>query len=177
MNASQRLGPSRYAWVILLCLVTGLGAGCTAGVSAESEATYPAPVGGDVMVYDNTVPDNIEAYPQYEYQGGYVYYVGNRWYRRGPRGWGYFRQEPTELARQREIVVREGPRAPVPRVEERRPAEGRGELRERGVVEAQPPSVQVRPSVQARPPAQAPRNAPPPARHAVTPVPPVPHAR
>ena len=96
-----------------------LTTGCTARVSSEPPpvAAYSVAPGEDAIVYVDSVPSNIEAYPHYEYDGGYAYYVDGRWYRRGPRGWGYYRQEPPQLLRQRPYVTErrvEVGRAPPP---------------------------------------------------------------
>jgi hypothetical protein len=44
---------------------------------------------------------DIETYPTAVYGGTTVYFVGGVWYRRGPQGWGRYRAEPPELARER----------------------------------------------------------------------------
>jgi hypothetical protein len=91
-----------------------LGAGCAPEPSAPPAAapTYveaapvvssgAEPVDGDVVYVDAPPVSDIDAYPSVDYGGVTVYYVGGQWYRRGPRGWAYYRQEPVELGRQRE---------------------------------------------------------------------------
>jgi len=60
------------------------------------------------VIYDPQPPVvDIETYPSVVYEGAPVYYVGGRWYRHGPRGWAYYRQEPPELGRQRVAHERE----------------------------------------------------------------------
>ena len=105
-----------------LVLAAMAAVGCTATV-------YPDP--GDGVVYTDEAPPNIEVYPHVAYGDGYAYYVQGRWYRRTARGWGYYRNPPPELVRQRPYVQeapparheehrehyeeeREGPGAPVP---------------------------------------------------------------
>jgi hypothetical protein len=116
-----RIAQTRSA--LLASAVVALGAGCEAGytggagasVYAESPqggdgvavAAGPTEVDGD-LVYDPQPPvADIETYPSVMYGGVAVYFVGDRWYRRGPNGWGYFRSEPPELARQREMHDRD----------------------------------------------------------------------
>jgi hypothetical protein len=131
---------ARSAYSALLAsAVVGLGAGCTAGYAGtvggpayvESSpggappvvlvAAGPAEVDADV-VYDPQPPvDDIEDYPSVVYGGITVYYLGGRWYRHGERGWGYYRNEPPELGRQREMHDRD------PRWAQAREAQGRPE--------------------------------------------------
>ncbi len=83
-----------------------------------------APIEVEGLVYIDTVPPDIEAYPHYYYGDGYAYYVEGRRYHHGARGWGYYREEPPQLAHRRANVVREA--APAMRGErsdaERAPA-------------------------------------------------------
>jgi hypothetical protein len=113
--------------------------GCAARVYSEPVGAYPETYGDAAVVSVDTAPVNIEAYPHYYYGGGYAYYVDGRWYRHGSRGWGYYRQEPPELYRQRTYVQQ----APA--------AQYRGYGRP-GVVEAQPrrPEEVRRPAPAAR---------------------------
>jgi hypothetical protein len=117
--------------ILFPCLAMTLATGCAARVYSESEpaGVYAGPAEGDnAVVYVDTVPPNIEAYPHYYYGGGYAYYVDGRWYRRGPRGWGYYRQEPPQLEHQRAYFIQQAP-APAIRRErsevERSPVEPR----------------------------------------------------
>jgi len=100
--------------------VLASGAGCTAHLYTEPAAgpTYvetappPAvavspPVDAEVVVDPEPPVVDIETYPSVVYEGFPVYYVGGRWYRRGPHGWAHYRQEPAELGRQRAVHERE----------------------------------------------------------------------
>ncbi len=124
MNALKRIGIAHGEWLLLPGLAM-IFTGCAAEVSAEPEpGAYPAPAGEDVVVYVDTVPADIEVYPHYYYGGGYAYYVEGRWYRRGERGWSYYRQEPPQLAQHRAEAGRAAPiPAAPPRVRERLDAE------------------------------------------------------
>jgi hypothetical protein len=120
--------------------VVGFGVGCSGWVAAgPAPAPAPAPVvyaapppvaaapvddNGDVVAVADPPVADIEAYPSVVYGGATVYFVDGRWYRRGPRGWAYFRHEPVELGRQREEHARRDPRW--------------GERDERGVTNRQP---------------------------------------
>jgi hypothetical protein len=60
------------------------------------------------LAYQTAPPvDDIETYPSVLYDGVTVYYVGGGWYRHDEHGWGVYRQEPPELAKQREAHARE----------------------------------------------------------------------
>ncbi len=77
------------------------------GGAAVTVAAGPTEADAD-SVYDPEPPvADIETYPSAVYDGVTVYYVGDRWYRRGPRGWAYFREEPPELGRQRAMHERD----------------------------------------------------------------------
>ncbi len=128
MNALTELGIARCGGVLLPCIAMTLGVGC--GAEVYSSGAYP--VGGDAVVSVDVAPFNIESYPHYYYDGGYAYNVDGRWYRQGPRGWGYYRQEPRELARQRANIQE--------RSVSQAPAVSR---QARGIVEAQPPNGKV----------------------------------
>ena len=105
MNAlSMRIGIARGRRFVLASAAMALEIGCGAAVYSEPVRVYPAPVDRDAVVYVDRAPPNIEMYPHYYYGTGYAYYVDGRWYRQGPGGWGYYRQEPPELARQRPYV-------------------------------------------------------------------------
>jgi hypothetical protein len=148
MNTLHRIRLAHVGGVLLPCVAMTFGSACAARVYSQSEpaGVYPPTVQEDDVVYVETVPPNIEAYPHYSYGGGEAYYIDGRWYRRGPRGWGYYRQEPPELERQRAHVVREAPApaehrdrpeierapaAPRERAEERVPVERPAAPRER----------------------------------------------
>jgi hypothetical protein len=104
--AIRQLARGRDA--LVASAVLALGAGCTGGVYAGPAntdgppAAYGAPSDGDVVYVQDAPVVDIEAYPSAMYGGDYVYLVEGRWYRRGPRGWAYYRQEPPELGRERE---------------------------------------------------------------------------
>ncbi|MDP9151790.1 MAG: hypothetical protein M3O36_17850 [Myxococcota bacterium] len=117
VNALNRIWMARRSSA-LACFAMTVGAGCAARVYSGSApgGVYPSTVEEDGVVYVDTVPPNIEASPRYAYGGGEVYYADGRWYRRGPRGWGYYRQEPPELARQRPSVVQAPAPAPPPAI-------------------------------------------------------------
>lgn len=67
----------------------------------------PAQVDAEVIYEPQPPVVDIESYPSVMYEGAPVYYVGGRWYRHGPRGWAYYRQEPVDLGRQRVAHERE----------------------------------------------------------------------
>ncbi|MDP9036939.1 MAG: hypothetical protein M3O50_19240 [Myxococcota bacterium] len=108
---------SAMAGFAIACFAIPVATGCAARVYSESAPAsgYASPVEEDGIVYVSAVPPNIEAYPRYSYGGGDAYYVDGRWYRRGPRGWGYYREEPPQLARQRPNVAVQAP-PPLPPV-------------------------------------------------------------
>jgi len=188
-----RIGQARGA--LLISAVLALGAGCQAeysgggGVYAQAPsggeaaiAVAPAPVEVDAdLVYDAEPPvDDIEEYPSVVYGGVTVYFVGGRWYRRGPRGWAYFRNEPPELGRQREMHDRD-PRWAQARERPTRPGVAEPQAPER----AQAPGAPAPPDTRAEenkkeeekkadtkappgrrpPPKKAPRRAPPSEEH------------
>jgi len=82
---------------------------CAARLYADPVQASGGPYGDDGIVYVDTAPVNIELYPHYGYDGGQAYYVDGRWYHQGPRGWGYYRQEPPELQRQRGYAQQAAP--------------------------------------------------------------------
>jgi hypothetical protein len=88
MNVARPLGS-----VALLGALIALPA-CTVGA-------YPPAVGGYAMVYADSVPDDIYAYPHVYYGGGYAYLVGDSWYYPNSGSWVVLRGEPPELYRYR----------------------------------------------------------------------------
>jgi len=173
---------------VYVSTIATVGAGCTEQVYATTPVVEgPAAVDSDVDVVDVPAPPvaEIETYPAATYQGVNVYYVDGRWYRRGPRGWAFYRQEPPPLAShrqehwEREHDPRWAPRpAPPARVEEPRVAPPRQGM---GVTEVQPSERRVQPEPprretvpppQARPPAPAPASPPPPRGRGTPQVPP-----
>ncbi|HEY4104105.1 MAG TPA: hypothetical protein VGM44_09445 [Polyangiaceae bacterium] len=77
-----------------------LASGCYAEADAE-----PAYVDATVA------PVDVDVAPQYYYGGRTVYFVNDHWYTRDHGRWVYYRREPRELVRRRE-VIRRAPRAP-----------------------------------------------------------------
>jgi hypothetical protein len=84
-------------------------------------------------VETSAAPVDIEVAPHAYYEGRTVYYVNDRWYGHDHGRWGYYRDEPRPLVRQR-VHVERAPRAPH-QVHERRPI-----ARPR---QAAPPAVRV----------------------------------
>jgi hypothetical protein len=79
---------------VVVCLAPEIG--CYATVSPVPGPGYEE----DDVVYGEP-PSGVETYPVVVYAGAPHYYVGGRWYRRSPRGWGYYRHEPDHLAKHR----------------------------------------------------------------------------
>ena len=110
---------ARVGAVLLPCAAMLLGTGCYAEAYPATVSVQPAVVDDDfVTVGVGVVPADIAIYPHYYYGGGYAYYVDGRWYRQGPRGWGYYRRVPPPLAhyepyargwRHPGVVERQGP--------------------------------------------------------------------
>ncbi len=126
MNRIHRFVAGRCGWILLHGTALAAWSGCAAQVYSE-----PGPAGvqeaqvegdADAIVYVDAVPPDIEEYPHSSYGGGEVYFVEGRWYRRGPRGWGYFRAEPPQLARQRPIMVEQARERNVSRERTERPS-------------------------------------------------------
>jgi hypothetical protein len=83
--------------------IATVGVGCVAQIDAGSAATEgPAADDYDVAYVPAPPVADIETYPVAIYQGASVYFVDGRWYRHGPRGWAYYRQEPPALASERQ---------------------------------------------------------------------------
>ncbi len=99
----------------------------------------PAPPAVEDVDY---VPDppavDIDTYPTAVYGGTTVYFVGGAWYRRGPQGWGRYRVEPPELARERASHNRD------PRWVRARQAPPRPGVAERQRPERRPPPPDAR---------------------------------
>jgi hypothetical protein len=136
---------------ILASALLVVDVGCTS-YAAPAYVEGPAVVAGPAeydadLVYTQDLPVvDIESYPSASYGGVDVYYVSGRWYRRGPRGWAYYRQEPNELGRQREEHWQHDhdQRWAQPQAEHR----GREEhgVQRPGVTEAQPAYPRAEPS-------------------------------
>jgi hypothetical protein len=74
----------------------------------------PPVVGGYATVYaDEEVPVSvdIDLYPHVWFEGGYAYYVNDRWYYRSGGRWVRMRAEPPALARYRATYVQSAPPA------------------------------------------------------------------
>jgi hypothetical protein len=115
-------------------LVVALGLQTTGCVATLHDADY-------VEVDD--APVALETYPHRVYEGRDVYYYNDHWYyRRGPR-WGYYRETPAPLRRER-VYVQRAPRSRPPR--SRPPAYVRRAPERRIEPERHeaPPAVQVR---------------------------------
>jgi hypothetical protein len=135
---------------ILVVSAAGLSQAACAGTlyagpepapAAGPAGAYAAPPADAAVVEVDTVPPDIESYPSFYIDGGYAYYVDGRWYRRGPHGWGYYRHEPPQLVRQREIIARSPPaQRERPRVEQAPRAEPARPVEERGRVEQARPA-------------------------------------
>jgi hypothetical protein len=163
---------ARCSSAVLVSAVMAFGGGCAGRLYAVEGAPVVEDDGDVVYVQDPPVVD-IETYPSTSYGGVYVYYVDGRWYQRGPRGWGYYRQEPPELGRQRQEHWQrdhdqrwaDQPRADQPRAEHRGQEEhvAPPPAQRPEVTEARPPERRALP---AQPPpaaqAQPRRDAPPP---------------
>jgi hypothetical protein len=172
-----------------LALVLVTAAGCEAEVTssgppvayAQTTAGPPGPPdppgpeivgggGGDIVLYEQDAPViDIDTYPTAVYGGVTVYYVGGMWYRHDDRGWGYYRQEPPDLARQREshasdprwVAARERPRQPSPQRSQRGAEPQRGEEpRPAAVPEHEAARPEVRPEEATHPAAEPKAGAP-----------------
>jgi hypothetical protein len=185
VNDLVKMGLARGGSILFVC-ATGFSQGACGGtLYAEAEpapaagppGVYTAPAADQDIAYVDSAPPDVESYPSFYIDGGYAYYVDGRWYRRGPRGWGYYRREPPQLERQRAVIqqappaqrerarVEQAPRAEPPRqVEERGREQARPEERERARVEQAPPAGRPGPGVVEAQPAShgaAPHAAPP----------------
>ncbi len=96
-----------------VALAVGGLTGCYATVD-------PQPVG---YAETTAAPVDIETYPSVVYDGQPVYFYGDHWWHRDGSRWTYYRDEPAELHRQRDVVIH-APRRAV------RPAPPRTEVRE-----------------------------------------------
>jgi hypothetical protein len=109
--------------LMLPLLLCALSITPTLGCYATLTPGVPGGYEGDEEVTEGPPPVQIETYPAVIYAGTPHYYVGGRWYRRTPRGWGYYRKEPAPLVQRR----------PPPRPQERhdeRPQERHDEHRD-----------------------------------------------
>ena len=163
MLASRRFILARNAF--LASSVVALAAGCTGGLYGRSFADGTVVDDDSEVVYVEAAPVvDIETYPVVTYRGANVYYVDGRWYQRGPRGWGYYRQEPPELGRQRQehLQLDRDPRWAAQPAREHRAQDERvapPKAPRPGVTEAQPPNRRAQPEGPRRENAPAPRPA------------------
>ena len=82
--------------IVFMVPVLALAAGCTGYVtSPNGQAGATVTTGAEV--YDDTPPVNIETYPRYEYNGGYVYNVNGRYYHRNGNRWTHSNERPKGL--------------------------------------------------------------------------------
>ena len=82
-----------------VCVLSGSLSACM--VSAE-----PPVVGGYATVYADDVPVNVDVYPHVAFEGGYAYYVNDRWYFRRSGRWLRMREEPPALRGYRTTYLR-----------------------------------------------------------------------
>ncbi|HLK35503.1 MAG TPA: hypothetical protein VKU41_02040 [Polyangiaceae bacterium] len=144
----SRLGYRKFTLArnaLLASSVIAAAAGCAGGLYARSSEGQAVEDDSEVVYVEAPPVVDIETYPVVAYGGANVYYVDGRWYQRGPRGWGYYRQEPPELGRQRQEHLQRDrdPRwaahpAPAHRGQDERVAPPNAPLRGGGVTEAQP---------------------------------------
>jgi hypothetical protein len=93
---------SSYSKLGSLVAVAVVGAaGIFLGGCAAEVSERPIVVADQPAVIATAVPADIETYPHVYYRGSVAYYVGDRWYYRGPTGYVVFRHEPVELVRYR----------------------------------------------------------------------------
>jgi hypothetical protein len=148
--------------IVLASAAVALGAGCTGrvyagppNVQAQTFVAAPAQDDGAVVYVAEPPVVDVESYPMAFYGGFNVYYVDGRWYQRSPRGWAYYRDEPSELGRQRQERWGQDhdPRWGDARGADRqgRQDQGAPASQRRGVTEAQPPDRRAPPPP---PPAQ-----------------------
>jgi hypothetical protein len=141
--------------------MVALAAGCQAGIRggagvsvvAEEPPGEPPPLAvasadvDDGLVYEPQAPvDDIEEYPFVVYGGVNVYFVGGRWYRHDREGWGYFRNEPPELGRQREMHDHDARWARSPATPQRTAPEQPGVTERQGSEHAAPPGKAAAPA-------------------------------
>jgi len=151
---------ARLFGALLATAMATIAAGCQAGITgtADGPAIAGAPQGAppppvvasaDVdadLVYDPNGPvDDIEGYPSVVYGGVAVYFVEGRWYRHDRGGWGYFRNEPPELGRQREMHDRDARWGRAPEATPRAAPERPGVAERQGPEHATPPRATAPP--------------------------------
>lgn len=81
--------------IFIMVPVLALAAGCTGYVTTPNGSADVTTTGAEI--YDDTPPVNIETYPRYEYNGGYVYNVNGRYYHRNGNRWMRYNERPRGL--------------------------------------------------------------------------------
>jgi hypothetical protein len=81
--------------ILIMVPVLALAAGCT--VYGTPTGSVEATTTTSAEVVDDTPPVNIETYPRYEYNGGYVYNVNGRYYHRNGTRWMRYNERPRGL--------------------------------------------------------------------------------
>jgi len=99
---------SHFAAGIMAIAVTAL-TGCYATAA-------PPPID---YAETTAAPMDIETYPSVTYLGQPVYFYGDHWWYRNSGRWTYYRNEPAELQRQRDVVRARGRVHATPPVEVR----------------------------------------------------------
>ncbi len=87
---------------------------CVALLVATSCYVEARPAYGPADVIVTPAPVHVETYPYVFYDGGPVYWVEGRWYRRHGNGWVYYRNEPPFLSQRRPVTVAPPAYGPVP---------------------------------------------------------------
>jgi hypothetical protein len=82
--------------MLIMVPVLALAAGCT-GTFTTPNGGVGATVTTGAEVVDDTPPVNVETYPRYEYNGGYVYNVNGRYYHRNGSRWMRYNERPRNL--------------------------------------------------------------------------------
>jgi len=162
VSVFKRIWTARGRAPLLAYVAIALEPSCAARLYGDPVQVSAATSDDDGVVYVDAAPVNIELYPHYEYNGGYAYYVDGRWYHRGPRGWGYYRQEPPALQRQRGYAARAAaPPRDRPYVQQASPARREAP----GVTNAQPRAEEARRAPPAKRPAPAEKRSDPHEEH------------
>jgi hypothetical protein len=159
--SSVHAGGIRFLGPLFATAVVALAAGCQAGIRgsagapvvAEQPPAEPPPLVvasanvDDDLVYEPQAPvDDIEGYPFVVYGGVNVYFVDGRWYRHDRGRWGYFRNEPPELGRQREMHDHDARWARAPEAPPRTAPEHPGVTERQGSGHAAPPGRAAAPA-------------------------------
>jgi hypothetical protein len=86
-----------------------------AGAATGCYADEPQPVG---YAETTAAPVDIDTYPSVMYLGQPVYFYGDHWWHRDGGRWSYYKTEPAELHKQRDVVARMPRRPRAPEVRE-----------------------------------------------------------